>query len=104
MGYEEHAPEAPEFWARVLGGAYLKTGIMGLKGLCEGLGVSDEAGVQRYRRMVDEKKSPKAATVKRVHLALGIPLEELMALIPPEDDYLAEANPTTGCYLHAKCA
>jgi len=104
MGYEKHAPEAPEFWAKVLAVAYLKTGISGQKGIRKALALTNEADDQRYRRMIEKKDSPKAATVKRVHLALGISLEELMDLIPPEEDDLTAANPTTGCYLHAKCA
>jgi len=104
MSYQSHAPDAPEFWARLAAAAYLKTGTLGLQGLCQALGVNDEAGEQRYRRMTDEQKSPPAATVKRAHLALGIPLDELMALIPAEDDYEAVEANLTERYVHGNCA
>jgi transcriptional regulator with XRE-family HTH domain len=104
MSYRSHTGESREFWARVFGASYLKTGSWTLKALCEATGLTNEASNERLRRWAGDGKPPPAATINRFALALGIPVQELMALIPAEDeDEAVEAN-LTERYVHGNCA
>jgi len=90
-----------EFWARVFAASYRRSGSWTLKALCQGLGLLDDASEERIRRWAKEARVPPLGFIKRISLALEIPLEELIDPIEPEG--LAGDN-LTGCYLHAKCA
>ena len=90
-----------EFWARVFAASYRRSGSWTLKAVCEAIGLVDEASNERLRRWAKAGTVPPAPTIKRISLALEIPIEELLDPIEPEG---LTANPTTGCYLHAKCA
>lgn len=101
MSYQSHAAVSREFWARVFGASYRRTGSWTLGGLCEAIGLTDDASNERLRRWAKAGTVPPLPTIKRISLALEIPIQELIDPIEPEG--LAGDN-LTGCYLHAKCA